>query len=307
MDKNIHIAVLMGGPGSEREVSLVSAKSVSEALRNAGFTCVTDVHVQGKTLDLPEGTQLAYNVIHGTFGEDGELQSLLEKQGIPYTGAGSATSANAFDKVASKKIFMEHGVPTPRSEILDCSGGIKLPSLPLPLVIKPPCEGSSVGVHIIHNPEDLLPAMEDVVKYGTEILVEEFILGKELTVGILDGEVFPIVHIAPRSGFYDLNNKYPWMNHGGGTDYYCPAELSEEATKAVQSAALAAYRALGIEVYGRVDVLLREGDEAPFVLEINTIPGMTPSSLLPKAAKVSGWSFEALCERFAELSLAIDR
>lgn len=307
MDKNLHIAVLMGGPGSEREVSLVSGKSVSDALRQAGFTHVTDVDVQGESIELPEGTRLAYNVIHGTFGEDGKLQSLLEKQGIPYTGAGAKTSELAFDKVKSKKIFVEHGVPTPRSEIIDCSNGIKLPTLPLPLVVKPPCEGSSVGVHVIHKAEDLLPAMEDVVKFGTEILVEEFIQGKELTVGILDGEVFPVVHIAPRSGFYDLNNKYPWMNHGGGTDYYCPADLSEETTRRVQEAALAAYRAAGIEIYGRVDVLLRDSDEAPFVLEINTIPGMTPSSLLPKAAKASGWSFEALCERIAELSLAAVR
>lgn len=307
MDKNLHIAVLMGGPGSEREVSLVSGKSVSDALRQAGFTNVTDVDVQGESIELPEGTRLAYNVIHGTFGEDGKLQSLLEKQGIPYTGAGAKTSELAFDKVKSKKIFVEHGVPTPRSEIIDCSNGIKLPTLPLPLVVKPPCEGSSVGVHVIHKAEDLFPAMEDVVKFGTEILVEEFIQGKELTVGILDGEVFPVVHIAPRSGFYDLNNKYPWMNHGGGTDYYCPADLSEETTRRVQEAALAAYRAAGIEIYGRVDVLLRDSDEAPFVLEINTIPGMTPSSLLPKAAKASGWSFEALCERIAELSLAAVR
>lgn len=307
MDKNIHIAVLMGGPGSEREVSLVSGKSVSDALKQAGFTQVSDVDVLGEEVNLPEGTQLAFNVIHGTFGEDGKLQALLEERGIPYTGAGSASSALAFDKVKSKKIFVEKGVPTPRCEVLNCVKGVGLPSFPLPLVVKPPCEGSSVGVHIVRKLEDLLPALEDAAKHGEELLIEEFIQGKELTVGILDGEVFPIVHIAPRSGFYDLSNKYPWMNKGGGTDYCCPAELSEETTKRVQDAALAAYRAAGIEVYGRVDVLLREKDDAPFVLEINTIPGMTPSSLLPKAAKASGWSFEALCERIAEISLATVR
>ena len=182
-----------------------------------------------------------------------------------------------------------------------------MPSLPLPFVIKPPCEGSSVGVHIVHRQEDVLPAMEEAVTHGPEVLVEEFIQGRELTVGILDGEALPVIHICPRSGFYDLSNKYPWMNMGGGTDYICPADLPEETAKKVQEAALQAYRAAGVEIYGRVDVLLRDGDEAPFVLEINTIPGMTPSSLLPKAAAAAGWSYEALCEKIAELSLATPR
>lgn len=179
-----------------------------------------------------------------------------------------------------------------------------MPSLPLPFVIKPPCEGSSVGVHIVHKQEDVLPAMEEAVTHGTTVLVEEFIQGRELTVGVLDGEALPVIHICPRSGFYDLSNKYPWMNMGGGTDYICPADLPEETAAKVQEAALKAYRAAGVEVYGRVDVLLREVDDSPFVLEINTIPGMTPSSLLPKAAAAAGWSYEALCEKIAELSLA---
>lgn len=182
-----------------------------------------------------------------------------------------------------------------------------MPSLPLPFVIKPPCEGSSVGVHIIHKQEDVLPAMEEAVTHGTTVLVEEFIQGRELTVGVLDGEALPVIHICPRSGFYDLSNKYPWMNMGGGTDYICPADLPEEIAAKVQEAALKAYRAAGVEVYGRVDVLLREVDDSPFVLEINTIPGMTPSSLLPKAAAAAGWSYEALCEKIAELSLATPR
>ena len=135
-----------------------------------------------------------------------------------------------------------------------------------------------MGVHIVRRQEDVLPAMEEAVTHGTTVLVEEFIQGRELTVGILDGKALPVIHICPRSGFYDLSNKYPWMNMGGG-----------------------------VEVYGRVDVLLREEDGAPFVLEINTIPGMTPSSLLPKAAAASGWPYEDLCEKIAELSLATPR
>ncbi|MEG2236788.1 MAG: D-alanine--D-alanine ligase [Akkermansia sp.] len=304
MDKNTKIAVLMGGPGSEREVSLVSGKSVADALRQGGFTQVTDVDVKGEDIILPEGTQLAFNVIHGTFGEDGQLQALLEQRGMPYTGAGAQSSQLAFDKVKTKKVFIQQSVPTPRSEILNCSNGMRLPTFPLPFVVKPACEGSSVGVHIVTQGKDILPSIQDAMKYGKEVLIEEYIKGKELTVGILEGVALPVIHISPRSGFYDLNNKYPWMSQQGGTDYYCPADLSDEVTQRVQKAALAAYQALGIEVYGRVDVLLSDGDEQPYVLEINTIPGMTPSSLLPKAAKAVGWSFEGLCEKIAELSMA---
>lgn len=307
LKRGLNIALLLGGPGAEREVSLVSGKSVYDALLRAGFTHVTQVDVHGADFPLPEGTELAYNIIHGTFGEDGSLQSILEERGIPYTGAGSRSSSLCFDKAKTKKVFLEAGVPTPQAEILDCSGGIVMPSLPLPFVIKPPCEGSSVGVHIVHCQEDILPAMEEAVTHGTEVLVEEFIQGRELTVGVLDGEALPVIHICPRSGFYDLSNKYPWMNMGGGTDYICPADLPEETAKKVQEAALQACHAAGVEVYGRVDILLRDGDEAPFVLEINTIPGMTPSSLLPKGAAAAGWTYEALCEKIAELSLATPR
>lgn len=222
LKRDLSIALLLGGPGAEREVSLVSGSSVYDALVRAGFTNVTRVDLQGPDFRLPEGTELAYNIIHGHLREDGALQSILEERGIPYTGAGSRSSAVCFDKAKSKKIFTAAGVPTPKAEILDCSNGIVMPSLPLPFVIKPPCEGSSVGVHIVHRQEDVLPAMEKAVTHGPEVLVEEFIQGRELTVGILDGEALPVIHICPRSGFYDLSNKYPWMNMGGGTDYICP-------------------------------------------------------------------------------------
>lgn len=252
LKRDLKIALLLGGPGSEREVSLVSGNSVYDALCRAGFTDVTKVDVHGPDFRLPEGTELAYNIIHGTFGEDGTLQAILEERGVPYTGAGSRSSALCFNKSESKKVFLEAGVPTPHAEILDCSHGIVMPSLPLPFVIKPPCEGSSVGVHIVRRQEDVLPAMEEAVTHGTTVLVEEFIQGKELTVGILDGKALPVIHICPRSGFYDLSNKYPWMNMGGGTDYICPADLPEETAANVQEAALKAYKAAGVEVYGRV-------------------------------------------------------
>lgn len=306
LNKDTKITVLLGGPGSEREVSLVSGKAVAEALRNAGYSSVTELDVTSHDFTLPEGTELVYVVIHGTFGEDGELQRKLEALGVPYTGARSASSAVAFDKAATKEVLVSHGVQTPQSEEIKVSEGLRKPTLPLPFVIKPTCEGSSVGVHIIHNEEDVDVALEDAARYG-DIIVEEFIKGKELTVGVLDGEALPVIHISPRSGFYDINNKYPWMNHEGGTDYYCPADLPADVTKRVQELALKAYRAVGVEVYGRVDVLLRESDSEPFVLEINTIPGMTPSSLLPKAAGAAGWTYEGLCEKIAELSLQLSR
>jgi len=301
MDKQLLIAVLMGGPGSEREVSLASGNAVLEALQSEGLNAV-GVDVTTRELNLPEGTGLCFNVIHGTFGEDGDMQEVLEGMNMPYTGAGIESSRIAFDKVASKEVFVKNNVPTPASEIVDCSNGVQLPKMPLPYVVKPPREGSSVGVHIVQTEDEALTAIEDAAKYGDEVLVEQFVQGKELTVGVINDEVLPIVHIAPRSGFYDMKNKYPWMNDDGGTDYYCPADLDGATTAKVQRAAIDAHRALGCEIYSRVDVLL-DGDGNPYVLEANTIPGMTASSLLPKAAKVAGYEFGPLCQKIAELSL----
>ena len=303
--KDLKIAVLMGGPGSERDVSLASGGAVLEALQAKGLNAYM-VDVTEHNVDFgEEKPDIAVNVIHGTFGEDGGLQEVLEKLGVPYTGAGSASSRLAFDKVESKKVFVEAGVPTPACEIVDCSEGVAYPEMALPYVVKPPCEGSSVGVHIVRTDEEAKAALEDASKYGDEVLVEQFVEGKELTVGVLDNQALPVVHIVPRSGFYDMNNKYPWMGEGG-TDYYCPANLDEATTQLVQEAALAAHKSLGVEVYSRVDVLL-DADNKPYVLEANTIPGMTASSLLPKAAREVGYEFGDLCVRIAELSLATKR
>jgi D-alanine-D-alanine ligase len=176
--------------------------------------------------------------------------------------------------------------------------------MPPPYVIKPPREGSSVGVHIVHTAEQAVTAIQGAARYSHDLLVEQFVAGKELTVGVLDGEPLPIVHIAPRSGFYDIKNKYPWMSGGDGSDYYCPADLDEETTKVVQYAAIQAHKALGIEVYSRVDVLL-DAHNRPYVLEANTIPGMTQTSLLPKAAAAHGIPFGDLCLRIADISVIL--
>jgi D-alanine-D-alanine ligase len=303
MLNNKKIAVLMGGPGSEREVSLASGRAVLKALLDQGLDAV-GVDVTTTAIDLPTGTDLAFNVIHGTFGEDGQLQEILEKMGVPYTGAGSKSSRLAFDKNLAKAAFVAAGVPTPRAEILDVSNGPVMPTFPAPFVVKPPREGSSVGVHIVHHLDEVEKAIAEVAGYSSDILVEEYISGMELTVAILDHSALPIVHIAPPAGVYDMASKYPWLSGSKGSEYFCPADLDLETTMAVQAAAVAAHRALGIEIYSRVDVLLDSANR-PFVLEANTIPGMTETSLLPKAAAAAGISFPELCRIIAEKSLQL--
>jgi D-alanine-D-alanine ligase len=222
---------------------------------------------------------------------------------VRYTGAGVEKSRIAFDKNLSKEAFLKAKVPTPRSQIFKLDGSDKL-QLELPVVVKPPCEGSSVGVHICHDQIEFEMALEDAKKFGATTLIEEFIAGKELTVGVLGDQVLPVIEIKPVDGFYDMNNKYPWLTGSGKSNYECPANLDAETTKRVQEVSLAAMKAIGVEVYGRVDVMLRARDNQPFVLEVNTIPGMTPTSLLPKAAGAVGISYDQLCERIIELSIA---
>lgn len=300
--RTLNIAVVAGGPGSEREVSLASGNAVLEAL---GARCdnVSLVDVTTHSVDLPPGTDLAFNVIHGTFGEDGELQSQLDDAGVPYTGAGAESSRLAFDKIKSKDRFVEKGVATPTHQLLEVAVAAERP-VDFPCVVKPPREGSSVGVHIVNSLDEWKTAVADAGKYCDTLLVEQFVKGKELTVGVLKDEPFPIIHIQPRSGFYDMSNKYPWMNQGGGTDYFCPANLPPAITQAVQEEALKAHQSLGIEVYSRVDILLDE-EEKFYVLEVNTIPGMTASSLLPKGAKALGIEFDELCVQIGEESLRL--
>lgn len=295
------IAVLKGGPGSERPVSLASAAGVAGALRELGAE-VIEIDVTGPEFELPPGIDLAYNIIHGTFGEDGQLQRVLEARGVPYTGEGVRGSELAFDKIQCKARFLERGVPTAKAETVPA--GVT-PSLPLPYVIKAPCEGSSVGVFIVKTAEEVAPAVAEAARFAKELLVEEFVEGRELTVGILGDLALPIIEIRPRVGFYDFANKYPFLDPTGkgSADHYCPAALDAETTARVQQVALAAHRALDLEVYSRVDVLLRPNGES-VVLEINTIPGMTQASLLPEAAAAAGIRYPALCERIAQLSLA---
>jgi D-alanine-D-alanine ligase len=302
MLSNITIAVLMGGPGSERQVSLASGKAVLNALLSLGLDAVP-VDVTGTDIDLPAGTGLCFNLIHGTFGEDGQLQEILDAKGIPYTGARAASSRRAFDKSLAKQAFLAAEVPTPKAEVIDCTHGPALPSFPAPFVVKPPREGSSVGIEIVKNQAEAEAAIAKASQHSKDLLIEEFISGPELTVPVIDGIAYPVVHIIPPEGIYDMATKYPWLSgKTTGSQYICPADLDLETTMAVQAAAVAAHKALGIEVYSRVDVMLGP-DNRPYVLEANTIPGMTETSLLPKSAAAAGLPFPELCRLIAEISL----
>ncbi len=295
------VAVLMGGPGSERDVSLATGRGVSKALRSLGAE-VVDVDVRDENFQLPYDVDLAFLTIHGTFGEDGQLQKILEDRGVAYTGDGIEESRIAFDKILSKEKFRENNVMTPHWQV-GKSG--QRPTIPLPIVVKPSREGSTVGVVIVKNERELDSAMAEAAKYDGELLIEKFVRGQELTVGILGDEALPILEIIPKGGFYDFTNKYPFLNPqaGGGAEHVCPAKIDNDKTKEIQDLALKAYHALGLQVYSRVDVILSENGE-PFVLEINTIPGMTEASLLPEAAAAAGITYVDLCARIIALSRA---
>jgi D-alanine-D-alanine ligase len=292
------IAVLCGGSSSEREVSLRSGSAVANALRSLG-TDAFEIDVRDGDFHLPAGTELAFNALHGTFGEDGTVQAILESKGIPYTGEGEESSRLAFDKIESKKRFMEYGVPTARYVTVQQG---EVPDLPLPYVVKVPCQGSSVGVYLVKAMSDRQAALEQAFAQADTILVEAFVSGRELTVGVLGETVLPIIEIRPRGGFYSYENKYTWTNRGGAAEHECPARLSRTEKERVESAAMAAHRSLDLEIYSRVDVILN-ADREPQVLEVNTIPGMTETSLLPEAAAAAGISMSQLCANIVRLSL----
>jgi len=295
------IAVLMGGPGSERDVSLATGRGVAKALRSLGAE-VMEIDVRNEDFQLPDDVDLAFNAIHGTFGEDGQLQKILERRGIAYTGDGVIASEIAFDKIQTKQKFQEHRVTTPPWEVIHPG---QRPMIPLPIVVKPARQGSTVGVVIVKNENELESAMTEAAKYDHDLLIEKFVSGRELTIGILGDQALPILEIIPKGGFYDFNSKYPFLNPqaGGGAEHVCPAKIDSEKTKEIQELALRAFRSAGLQVYARVDVILSDRGQ-PYVLEINTIPGMTEVSLLPEAAAAAGIGYPDLCAQIIALSRA---
>ena len=290
------IGVLLGGLSSEREVSLRTGEAVLNALRERGHDVIpiyvdhdVDVALRQEQIDV------AFIALHGRWGEDGCIQGLLELLGIPYTGSDVMSSALAMHKGKAKELFRLHNLPTPAYYTLteeDCADLAAVHGdFGFPCVVKPIREGSSVGVAICHSLEEMGPAVEKALCFDDEVLVERFIAGKEVSVAVLGDRALGACEIAPRAGWYDYQNKYT----KGSTDYFVPPRLSPERYRGVLAQALRAHLALGCTGATRVDMMVSEsGNE--FILEVNTVPGLTPTSLLPKIADAAGISFGELCE-----------
>ncbi|MBU6270720.1 MAG: D-alanine--D-alanine ligase [Betaproteobacteria bacterium] len=291
------VAVLMGGRSAEREVSLRSGAGVLAALRAQGVDAHPfDPAERGMDELRRKGTSRAFIALHGRYGEDGTVQGALELLGIPYTGSGVMASAIAMDKVRTKEIWVARGLSTPRSMVLRRGDSLReVPDrLGLPLIVKPPHEGSTLGVTRVLGYSQMQEAFETAARYDAEVLVEECIIGPELTVAILgsgaQARALPVIEIRAPDGNYDFTNKY----FGDQTRYLCPAPLPEALAEGVRRLALDAFLAIGCEGWGRVDLMLRASDQTPFLLEVNTSPGMTDHSLVPMAARAEGMSYEAL-------------
>lgn len=336
------IVVLAGGISTERSVSIVSGTDVCKALRDRGhqailldvycgkekadpagsFTDVYDVDAEAayihsfdgriaemtasgreffgpSVLALCKAADVVFLALHGADGENGKVQAALDLFGIRYTGTGYLSSALAMDKDLSKQLMAAAGVPVPHGAKLvkGMDASLEAIGAALPVVVKPCCGGSSVGVSIARSMQEYEEALKDAFSYETEIIVEEYIEGREFSVGVVGDEAYPVIEIAPLVGFYDYKNKYS----AGAAIETCPAELTKEQTEEMQRYALEGNRALGITGYSRLDFLMRP-DGRIYCLEANTLPGMTPTSLLPQEAKALGMSFGELCERLIEIS-----
>ena len=297
-------AVLCGGDSSERAVSMLSGMAVAEALAMRGIDVVS-IDVRGTDflkVMRDSGVEVAFLALHGSFGEDGQIQAILDAAAIPYTGSGARASKLGMDKAAAKQTLMEHGVPTPRYHVAGpADDGVALRAaaddLGWPVVVKPPCGGSSVGVSIARTPREFDAAVGRSRELEHDVMLEEYIPGRELTVAVINGRALPVIEIIC-SGFYDFKNKYT----KGHTEYVVRPALPEAVERAVLDAGVATYTCLGCAGAARVDVRL-DPSNRPWVLEINTIPGMTATSLLPKAARAVGIEFPELCEMMVEDAL----
>ena len=297
MIKPLNITVMLGGPSAEREVSLRTGAAVAQALRSLGHD-VHELDPQKPGWVLPPKTNVVFLALHGTYGEDGTVQKQLDALGVPYTGCDAEASRIAFDKLLTKQSFMEAGVPTARFVAVNSVTAPFPKNFQPPLVVKPARQGSSVGLQFVNRIEDWPAALAESLKFDSEVLVEEKIVGRETTVGILGGQVLPVVEVRPKTGSYDYRTKYT----AGASEYFCPADFDAATTKRIQDAALAAFEAIGGRDYSRVDVMVRV-DGSPVVLEVNTLPGMTETSLLPKAAAAAGMNYAELCQRMVDLAL----
>ena len=336
------IVVLAGGISTERDVSLVSGREVYRALKRKGHQVIlldlflgyegepekifeqdrdwvadvapvseeapdiekviasrkkpSNILFGDHVLEICQMADIVFMALHGDCGENGKVQAVFDLFGVKYTGTDSLSSALAMDKSITKQLFLQNGVPTPKSHLLTGKDDPFKPEFPC--VVKVSGGGSSVGVYIVHNEKEYEDAVRDASRYDTKILVEDYIKGREFTDCVIDGKPYPVVEIAPVSGFYDYKNKY----QAGSTIETCPAQISEELTKKIQDTALKAYQVLGIKTYARMDVLMDENGDV-YCLEANTLPGMTPTSLIPQEAAAVGIPYDDLCEYIIEISL----
>ncbi len=290
------VAVLMGGVSSEREVSLISGNAVKAALCEEGLS-VAGVDVVDRDArrlaELLEGIDIAFIALHGAFGEDGGVQKILEELSIPYTGSGVAASYNSFNKLEMKKVLEKAGIPTPEFFVGEGKLGF-------PMVVKPCSGGSAIGVSIVRDKDALEPAVSLARRQDSNVMVEEFIEGKEITVSILgnlEPRVLPTIEIVSHNEFYDYEAKYT----RGMSEHIIPPRLPEGYVRGAEEKALLAYRALGCLGFSRIDIIVT-GDGVPYILDVNTIPGLTRTSLFPDAARAAGIKFNSLCLRILELA-----
>jgi len=295
--KQLNITVMLGGPSAEREVSLRSGAQVVQALRSLGHS-VSEVDPQNEKWKLSRGTEVVFLALHGTYGEDGTVQSRLEELGVPYTGCDPEASQIGFDKFLTKQRCVAAGVATARFMLIESATASWPMGWDPPVVLKPARQGSSVGLQFVERVSDWAKALAEAMRHDSQVLMEERIAGRECTVGILADEALPLIEVRPKAGIYDYQTKYSV----GTTEYFCPAPFDIATTKRIQAAGLGAFKAIGGRDYSRVDVIVRlDGD--PVVLEVNTLPGMTETSLLPKAAAAAGISYTDLCQRMVDLAM----
>jgi D-alanine-D-alanine ligase len=304
------VGVLFGGSSAERDVSIMSGNGVLAALQSQGIDAHPFDPGQRSLAELAaEKFDRVFIALHGRFGEDGTIQGALELLGIPYTGSGVMASAVGMDKIATKILWLKAGLPTPDYAVLDAHSDLDriAAELGLPLIVKPPHEGSTIGITKVSAADEFKAAYDLAASLDDAVLAEEFVTGREFTVAVLgqgaSARALPVVEIVAPQGNYDYQNKY----FSDDTQYFCPAVLDQATTAEMQRIAVEAYRTSGCEGWGRVDVLLRARDNRPFLLEVNTSPGMTGHSLVPMAARAVGISYEALCVeilRSARLKMA---
>ena len=291
------VGVLYGGRSAEREVSLMSGQGVQQALSSAGVDAhLFDTGERSLAELAAAGFDRVFIALHGRYGEDGTLQGALELLGLPYTGSGPMASSLAMDKTMTKRVWLQHGLPTPAFELLDAASELRtVPDrLGLPLILKPPHEGSTVGITKVVGYSDMKEGYAQAARFDAEVLAEQFIAGRELTVAVLgtgrSARALPVIEIVAPGGNYDYEHKY----FSDDTQYFCPADLPDDVAGRVAEIAVHAYRALDCTGWGRIDFMLDAGNQ-PWLLEANTSPGMTSHSLVPMAAKAVGMSYADLC------------